>query len=448
MAEKEQSVDASPAVASLGEVTLARVNSREQKTSPSTPPAPAASKCSDLTSIEKVAKAASRQSISDGELAALVRSMLGQRQEDEIETPSEPQKAPQLPAQPEKEVVAQTVKQVGVGAGESHPVQPAAQGALAEPVQIDARTCCLCLCEEPRDKGLECENECFACDECFSAHVGRPEALCEDRPGYIKCCASESKECQATYTFQLAARHATSDAFEALRRNDNDRRTIVMQGEFEAWKEQFAAKSEEERRVMFARKEIEDLVSLRCPRCRQVFAEYDGCAALTCAKAGCHAPFCALCLTDTGVDAHAHVKACRLNPKKGSCELNHSPHRIKHRIHLACCISHIRPMFFRTHAAPLTLNGPSFRSLPSPPPSSLRARPCEPSDVALDHGPAAAGEAAGVLAEPATARACGARRRWQRARHREGFQSHARTARGRLCLRGAGGDDARNGFPR
>ena len=118
------------------------------------------------------------QSISDGELAALVRSMLGQpRQEDETETTSEPQKAPEPPAQPEKEVVAQTVEQVGVGAGESHPVQPAAQGALAEPVQNHARTCCLCLCEEPCDKGLECENECFACDECFSAHVARPEPV-------------------------------------------------------------------------------------------------------------------------------------------------------------------------------------------------------------------------------------------------------------------------------
>ena len=329
----EQSGDASATVACLGEVTLARINSREQDLSPSTPPPPppppAASKRSALASMERVAKAASRQSISDGELAALVRSMLGQPRQEEIAA-AEPEKSPQPPVvQPEKEAAANTVEQVG--GTEEHLVQPAAQEAVAEPVLSNALECCLCLCEEPCDKGLECENGCFACDECFSAQVARPEALCADRPGHIKCCASESKECSATYTFQLAARHATADAFEALQRNDNERRTIQMQGEFEEWKQQFAAelaaKSEEERRVMFSRKEIEDLVSLRCPRCKQVFAEYDGCAALTCGKAGCNAPFCALCLTDTGVDAHEHVKTCRLNPQKGSCEPRTAPHQ-------------------------------------------------------------------------------------------------------------------------
>lgn len=327
--DEDIQLSARPAVACLDEVTLARVNSREQNASPRSP-APAASKRGALASMERVAKAASRQSISDGELAALVRSMLGHpRREEDTETAAEPEKAPQPPAQPEREA-AKTVEQVG-GSAEEHSVPPVAQEAVTEPVQSDARECCLCLCEEPCDKGLECENGCFACDECFSAQVARPEALCADRPGHIKCCASESKECSATYTFQLAARHATADAFEALQRNDNERRTIQMQGEFEEWKQQFAAelaaKSEEERRVMFSRKEIEDLVSLRCPRCKQVFAEYDGCAALTCGKAGCNAPFCALCLTDTGVDAHEHVKTCRLNPQKGSCEPRTAPHQ-------------------------------------------------------------------------------------------------------------------------
>ena len=355
----EQSGDASAAVACLGEVTLARINSREQDLSPSTPPPPppppTASKRSALASMERVAKAASRQSISDGELAALVRSMLGQPRQEEAAA-AEPEKSPQpAAAHPEKEADADTMEQVG--GTDEHLVQPAAQEALAEPVLSNALECCLCLCEEPCDKGLECENGCFACDECFSAHVSRPEALCgpTDRPAHIKCCASESKACAATYTFQLAARHATADAFEVLQRNDNDRRTIVMQGEFEAWKERFAAelaaKSEEERRVMFARKEIEDLVSLCCPRCKQVFAEYDGCAALTCGKAGCNAPFCALCLTDTGVDAHAHVQTCRLNPKKGSCEYRASPHRTAscQTPFPARCISHVHtPMFCRT----------------------------------------------------------------------------------------------------
>ena len=271
------------APARLSEVPLARVNSRELSS-----PAPQASarKLPPAESLDRVRKAADRQSISDGELAALVRSMLAAELVDEPAT-----------------------------------AEPAAEPAAAETANDNVGTCCLCLCEEPRDKALECDNKCFACDECFSAHVSRPESLCTDHPGHVRCCASAANGCTATYTFQIAARHASPEAFDALQRNENERRTVAMQGEFEAWKQTFAAelaaKSEEERRLMFARKEIEELLSLRCPRCRQVFADYEGCAALTCAKSGCNAQFCALCLVDTNGDAHEHVKNCRLNPQKG-----------------------------------------------------------------------------------------------------------------------------------
>jgi len=54
---------------------------------------------------------------------------------------------------------------------------------------------------------------------------------------------------------------------------------------------------------------IEEVMYIRCSRCRTPFLEYDGCAALKCEKIGCRADFCALCLEDFDnfVDAHAHV---------------------------------------------------------------------------------------------------------------------------------------------
>jgi len=58
------------------------------------------------------------------------------------------------------------------------------------------------------------------------------------------------------------------------------------------------------------------LMDLRCPKCSRVFGQFTGCAALTCAYAGCHAHFCAFCLADCGRDAHPHVRECRLNPKQ------------------------------------------------------------------------------------------------------------------------------------
>ena len=52
------------------------------------------------------------------------------------------------------------------------------------------------------------------------------------------------------------------------------------------------------------------------PSWRSVFGQFTGCAALTCAYAGCNAHFCAFCLADCGSDAHPHVRTCRLNPKQ------------------------------------------------------------------------------------------------------------------------------------
>ena len=48
---------------------------------------------------------------------------------------------------------------------------------------------------------------------------------------------------------------------------------------------------------------LTDDLNLKCPRCNAVFHDYDGCNALTCSS--CRAAFCAVCLKDCGIDAHA-----------------------------------------------------------------------------------------------------------------------------------------------
>ena len=53
--------------------------------------------------------------------------------------------------------------------------------------------------------------------------------------------------------------------------------------------------------------EITDEINLRCPKCKMVFNDYDGCNALVCASQTCRAAFCAICLKDCGSDAHPHV---------------------------------------------------------------------------------------------------------------------------------------------
>jgi hypothetical protein len=61
---------------------------------------------------------------------------------------------------------------------------------------------------------------------------------------------------------------------------------------------------------------MEELQADSCPRCERVFVDFEGCAALTCGFADCGAAFCAFCLEDCGDDSHAHVRRCRLNPRR------------------------------------------------------------------------------------------------------------------------------------
>lgn len=59
---------------------------------------------------------------------------------------------------------------------------------------------------------------------------------------------------------------------------------------------------------------LEDIFTLKCPRCRKAFLDFEGCFALKCSSCPC--AFCAWCLSDCGDDAHPHVRSsCSMKPK-------------------------------------------------------------------------------------------------------------------------------------
>jgi len=57
---------------------------------------------------------------------------------------------------------------------------------------------------------------------------------------------------------------------------------------------------------------VDEILTLRCPRCRQAFLDFDGCFALRCSVCPC--AFCGWCLQDCGTDAHPHVLSCCNRP--------------------------------------------------------------------------------------------------------------------------------------
>merc|ERR1712039_226055 len=61
---------------------------------------------------------------------------------------------------------------------------------------------------------------------------------------------------------------------------------------------------------------IDDIFTLKCPRCNLAFLDYDNCSAITCA--GCSCGFCSYCLEDCGKDAHQHFYKNKSKcPKEG-----------------------------------------------------------------------------------------------------------------------------------
>jgi hypothetical protein len=59
---------------------------------------------------------------------------------------------------------------------------------------------------------------------------------------------------------------------------------------------------------------VEQLLTLKCPRCEAAFLDFTGCFALACHFCDCR--FCGYCLADSGVGAqgdkanHAHLTGC------------------------------------------------------------------------------------------------------------------------------------------
>jgi len=51
---------------------------------------------------------------------------------------------------------------------------------------------------------------------------------------------------------------------------------------------------------------VDGVLTLRCPRCKTAFMDFEGCFALQWGNGTCRCGFCAWCLTDCGTDAHTH----------------------------------------------------------------------------------------------------------------------------------------------
>ncbi len=189
------------------------------------------------------------------------------------------------------------------------------------------RECMVCLdLFQPLD-GLECHREYephFLCRACFAQHVavecGAEVGDLAKREGRVFCpnrrladsCTSRAYSDLEIATAVDAAGFAAY--CKALGKVTEQRLAVEMNARVQQEVERLAKLDALQRQVERARHHIVDeILTLKCPRCRAAFVDFDGCMALTCGR--CEAAFCGWCLQDCGRDAHRHVANCARVPR-------------------------------------------------------------------------------------------------------------------------------------
>lgn len=170
-------------------------------------------------------------------------------------------------------------------------------------------------------EACECDQEhvmCWSCIRDHAKHAQSIDALPRAKlDGLLRC---PVPDCESTFELQEVAvqaskandhyRDDSNKAFESLLKlkesadikralspaikAEGDRvRAEMMQGDVEK----------------ICREITEDILTLRCPKCRQAFFDFEGCFALSCSR--CRVNFCAWCIThQSEYDVHTHVARC------------------------------------------------------------------------------------------------------------------------------------------
>jgi len=215
--------------------------------------------------------------------------------------------------------------------------RPRAQQVLQDPffapvfawARDERRTCCICLEDGIRlEDGLECGRNSgephFVCRQCLEQHVEASVSaelrLRQANEGRV-CCPGRPCDAAAYPDVDLA-RRVGAEVFRRYTESRLDlleqRRAAELEGEMQvrlgAELRRLQALDEQQRRVRVSRNYIvEEILTLKCPRCGQAFLDFVGCFALQCSRCPCG--FCAWCGADSGgSNAHEHVRNCREKP--------------------------------------------------------------------------------------------------------------------------------------
>ena len=203
--------------------------------------------------------------------------------------------------------------------------EPGACIALGIVTLKSCKECSICMDYYTSEMGFTCPKGHFQCWECFEQNVEqafKPGAVgkaINRENGNLFCPIPRCNE--EIPLLSLAKEKVPDNIFKMYEKQRFDfEASKVVERALKEQKERLNKEREklmaildkEERDAELMRLDIvENILTLRCPRCKTAFIDYTGCIALTCGK--CHAGFCAVCLKDCGNDAHGHIGTCSEN---------------------------------------------------------------------------------------------------------------------------------------
>jgi len=198
------------------------------------------------------------------------------------------------------------------------------------------KVCLVCTDEFGAEEGAVCPAgaQHFMCAPCFSREIvaqTQPDQVAFFKRAGLRircrpCAGGDGPPVESFFQVGDLTRHLSEEAFCAMMRaredvvagrvlqEQNDR----YQAQIARLEEELAAQGHAAAQVMRHRREIvENILTLKCPRCKTAFVDFDGCFALSCSQCGCG--FCAYCLSDCGnsAAAHEHVRACPNSLNRG-----------------------------------------------------------------------------------------------------------------------------------
>lgn len=200
--------------------------------------------------------------------------------------------------------------------------------AIAHPaldcLNIDTlKPCLICLDTVSADFGASCNNlEHFFCSLCLSQCIAQASSqttnIAVGADGSM-CCAIPN--CNGKLSCPAIAAQVPEEDFETIVRLIKSHvlreQLPIVEQEVQRRLQEALASNENERIILQHYQFIQNnILCMSCPRCKTVFADFDGCTALKCLNQACQGFFCAWCLTfagNTNEDAHRHVATCPAN---------------------------------------------------------------------------------------------------------------------------------------